>query len=244
MPKIQRIIVIPARLASTRFPGKMLVKINGKSLIQHTYENASKSKKIKDLLIATDDKEILKEITSFGAIGVLTSKKCPNGTSRVYAALKKLDITTKNAIVINIQGDEPVLNPGSIDKLCSALEKDPSIKMATLVTPLLESNYNNPSVVKCVFDKNFNALYFSRSLIPYPRHEGTYYQHIGVYAFRYSFLETYFKLSETALQKAEDLEQLKVLEHGHKIKVIIDKKPSIGIDTPEDIEKLKHYLCQ
>lgn len=245
MSLIKKIIVIPARYASTRFPGKMLAFIHSKTLIQHTFENAQKSKRIKDILIATDHKEIFNHVKGFGAKVVMTPKSSPNGTKRVFQALDKLKNVSKDSIVINIQGDEPTLDAKSIDKLCQLLENDPSIKMATLVTPIQdEEHIKNPSVVKCVFDKNFNALYFSRSPIPYPRHKAKTYQHLGVYAFRMSFLETYNQLPHTPLDKTEDLEQLKVLENGHSIRVLIISTPSIGVDTPEDIIKVEKHLCR
>lgn len=245
MAFIKKIIVIPARYASTRFPGKMLAKINSKTLIQHTFENAKKSKKIQDILVATDDKRIFDHAKEFGAETVMTSKNCLNGTSRVYEALKKARKVLKDAIVINIQGDEPALDPSAIDKLYELLNENPKIKMATLVTPIRsEEDFKKPSVVKCVFDKDFNALYFSRSPIPHTSDFSKAYQHLGVYAFRKSFLDLYYKLPHSALDKAEDLEQLKVLENGYSIKVLIDLNPSIGVDTPQDLKKVKKYLCR
>lgn len=245
MSLVKYLIVIPARFASTRFPGKMLATIFNKSLIQHTYENAKKSKRIADVLIATDDQKILEHAISFGAEAILTPANCPNGTDRVYHALKSFEKASQDAIIINVQGDEPLLNPEAIDKLCTTLESDSKIQMATLVTPLHnKEELHNPSVVKCVFDKNFNALYFSRSAIPFNRHEGQVYQHVGVYAFRRPFLEIYNQLPESPLQKAEDLEQLKVLEHGYDIKVVVENSQSVGVDTPEDIQKVEQLLCR
>ncbi len=241
----KQIIVIPARYESVRFSGKMLAKILGKSLIQHTFENAKRSKLVKNILITTDDNRILEHAEDFGAEVIKTPKSSPNGTTRVFQALKKARITSKDAIVINVQGDEPVLDPKSIDKLYTQLKNDPKIKMATLVTPIKDKKHlNDPSIVKCVFDKNFNALYFSRSPIPFMKEKTQAYQHVGVYAFRFSFLETYCKLSDSPMQKAEDLEQLKVLEHGYKIKVIVDKSPAIGVDEPKDLKKVEKYLCR
>ncbi len=209
MPLLKQLIVIPARYESVRFSGKMLAKILGKSLIQHTFENAKRSKKIKHILITSDDNRILEHAQDFGAEVVKTRKSCPNGTTRVFEALKKAKITSQTAIVINVQGDEPILNPKSIDKLCALLENDPKIKMATLVTPIKDKkHFDDPSIVKCIFDKDFNALYFSRAPIPYMKNKTGAYQHIGIYAFRYSFLETYCKLPDSPIQKAEDLEQL------------------------------------
>lgn len=244
MSWIKKLIVIPARYKSVRFPGKMLALIHSKTLIQHTFENAKKSKRIKDILIATDDQRIFDHVESFGAKAIMTPTDSPNGTTRTYQALKKFKRATNDAIIINIQGDEPTLNPKAIDKLYDMMQKDPKIKMATLVTPILDDeHFQDTSVVKCVFDKDFNALYFSRSPIPYPRNGKKAYQHLGVYAFRKSFLQIYHDLPHTPLQDLEDLEQLKVLEHGYSIKVLIDKNPAIGVDHPEDINKVKKYLC-
>lgn len=241
----KKMIVIPARFASTRFPGKMLAKILDKTLIQHTFENAKRSKCIKHILIASDDLRIMKHAKEFGAETILTPKSSPNGTTRICQALKKTKNVDPKAIIINVQGDEPLLNPRAIDKLYRLLENNPDIVMATLVTPMTDPKLlESSSVVKCVFDQDYNALYFSRSPIPFMRNKGKAYQHVGVYAFRYDFLEKYCKLRPTILQKAEDLEQLKVLEHGYKIRVIVDHSPAIGVDHPEDLKKVEKHLCR
>lgn len=241
----RKIIVIPARYQSTRFPGKMLAKILGKTLIQHTYQNARKSKKIKEILIATDDKRIYKHAVELGAEVIMTPKTIPNGTVRSYQALKKYKNISKNTIVINLQGDEPLVNPRALDRLATLLEKDPSVQMATLVTPIRsDADYKDPHVVKCVFDKNKRALYFSRSPVPHTKNFKDAYQHIGIYAFRYDFLEKYCKLTPSKLQKVEDLEQLKVLEHGYSIKVVIEPELAIGVDHPSDLKKVEKHLCQ
>lgn len=241
----KQLIVIPARYESVRFSGKMLAEILGKTLIEHTYTNAKRSKKIKDVWITSDDKRILDHAQDFGAQAIKTRKSCPNGTTRVYEALKKSKNISKNAIIINLQGDEPLVDPKSIDKLYNLLESDPKIKMATLACPIRDKkDFEDPSIVKCVLNQHQEALYFSRSPIPYMKNEITAYQHIGIYAFRYSFLETYCKLKPSKLQKAEDLEQLKVLEAGYKIKVLIDSNPSIGVDEPQDLKRVEKHLCR
>ncbi len=244
MALIKQIIVIPARFASTRFPGKMLELIGSKSLIQHTFENAKRSKKIKDVLVATDHSEIKSQIEKLGGEVVMTPKSSPNGTTRVHQALEKLKKVSQNAIILNIQGDAPTVNPKCIDKLFELLSNNSKIKMATIVIPITEKeDFSNPSIVKCVLDNQQNALYFSRSPIPFMKQSTPCYKHIGVYAFRRSFLKTYVNLPQTPLQKAEDLEQLKVLENGYSIKVIIDKQPSVEVDEPGDIQKVKKVLC-
>lgn len=243
MKFFQHLIVIPARYASTRFPGKMLAEIRGKTLLQHTYENACRSKLIDNIIIATDDERIEKHARSIGAEVVMTSPKCPNGTHRVYEAIRKHPKVSSKTIVLNVQGDEPLIDPVSFDRLCEALDQDPKLSMATLAAPF--ESYEEarcPSNVKCLFDVNKNALYFSRNIIPHTQDPSKIYHHIGVYAFRKSFLEIYDQLPPTPLQQIEDLEQLKALERGYTIRIILEKKPSFGVDLPEDIQKLEQRL--
>lgn len=239
----QHIIIIPARYASSRFPGKMLAKIQGKSLLQWTYENACQSRLTDRIVIATDDDRIEKEAKTFAEEVIRTPVDCENGTHRVFLAAQQLPTVNEETIIINVQGDEPLICPKTFDSLCITLEKDPSIFMATLASPFLSTEEaHHPSNVKCVLDQKQNALYFSRSFIPYSSSIEHLYHHIGVYAFRYKNLRIYESLKSTPLQKTEDLEQLKVLEHGYKIKVIIENKPAFGVDHPEDLEKLKELL--
>lgn len=225
--------IIPARYESTRFPGKPLVDISGKTLIQRTYENAKRCETLDLVVVATDDERIAAEIRSFGGEVVITSKECPTGTERIAEALMQIGDAE---IVVNVQGDEPTLEPDVIAKVVQVLQEDPESVMSTAVVKLKDEEKNDPHVVKCVMDKEGHALYFSRSPIPFSK--STYYKHLGIYGFRKDFLLHYSELEPTPLQQAEDLEQLKVLEHGYKIHVAIVESNAIGIDTPEDIEKL------
>lgn len=236
--------IIPARFASTRFPGKMLADILGKSLIQRTYENACKASKLDEIVIATDTSSIYNHVISFQGKVVLTSPSCLTGTDRVFEAAKNHFPCAE--IVINIQGDEPCLDPCVIDQLVKRLIDDPTAMMVTAAAPISSlEQLQNPSVVKCVFDRNGKALYFSRAPIPYQRHEATiFYRHIGIYAYRFSFLAQLAQLPPTACQQAEDLEQLKVLENGLSIYIEVVKDQNIGIDTPEDLEVIKKQLCE
>lgn len=238
--------MIPARYASTRLPGKPLSLISGKSLIQRTYENTQRCPFLDEVVVATDDDRIYTHVKEFGGEVVMTSVDCPTGTERlaeaIHANFKDVDI------VINIQGDEPLLEPEVIQKVGEALLNDTVAVMSTAVVKIdNEEDANNRSVNKCIIDTNSNALYFSRSLLP-GGHSGkwdpsqTYYKHLGIYAYRRDFLLHYAELSPTPLQIAEDLEQLKVLEHGFRIKVAVVDSASIGVDTPEDINKVERML--
>ncbi len=239
----KHLCVIPARYDSRRFPGKMLTEIKGKSLLQRTYENVKRSSFKDNVLIATDDVRIKKHAEELGADVVMTPKSCINGTHRVYKAIENHPKVSKQTIVLNVQGDEPLLCPKSLEKLCLAFEKDPSLNMATLAAPFKTlKEAKDPANVKCVLDCRGNALYFSRALIPYNQCPTKVYHHHGVYAFRKSFLDIYEKLPLSPLQQAEDLEQLKVLEHGYSIRVFIEKNPGFGVDLPADIKKLERLL--
>lgn len=242
--------IIPARYASTRFPGKILAPIAGKTLIQRTYENAKRCSLLDSLVVATDDSRIYDHVQSFGGHVVMTSLACPTGTDRLVDALKNHAHLDTAEYIINIQGDEPCLSPEVTQKVIEALLSDPIAVMSTPVVPLTnEEEANHPCIVKCVIDSNGNALYFSRSLIPAGHTQKmvpgvTYYRHMGVYGFRRDFLMRYAELPETPLQRAENLEQLKVLEHGFRIKVAIVDSFSIGVDQPEDIFKVEQWLCK
>lgn len=242
--------IIPARFASTRFPGKPLIPILGKTLLQRTFENASLVSILDKLLIATDDQRIYDHVMEFGGNPVMTSVRCPTGTDRLAEVLQNYPELLKAEAIVNIQGDEPFVDPKAIEEAVELLLQDPQASMATIITPLqTEEEALNPSIVKCVKDQQNNALYFSRSLIPsnkkqkFNLQEGAYYRHLGLYVYRPSFLLQYQTLRPTPLQLEEDLEQLKVLEHGHRIKVAITDKVSIGVDTHEDVNKIEQWLC-
>jgi len=242
--------IIPARYGSTRFPGKPLAKIQGKTLIQRTYENARKCQSLDELAVATDDQSIYDHVTSFGGKAIMTSPECPTGSDRLVAAIENTPGFQEAAIVVNIQGDEPCLEPQVIDQVINALQNDSEAVMSTAIVKLTsEEEVLNPSVIKCVIDLKGHALYFSRALIPAGktlkfRREANYYKHLGIYAYRREFLMHYAELSPTPLQLAEDLEQLKVLEHGYRIKTALVESSSIGVDHPEDIKKIEQLLCK
>lgn len=249
MPQ-QVIAIIPARYGSSRFPGKPLFPIMGKTLIQWTYENAMRCTSLHHVVIATDDQRIYDHVTEFGATAVMTSPYCPTGTDRLIEVLQTNRYCDTADIIINVQGDEPCIDPLTIQKVVDVLVEEPQIVMSTAIAPITtEEEAYNHSVVKCVIDKNQYALYFSRALIPSGKNarfspHTNYYKHIGIYGYRRHFLLSYGELNPTPLQIAEDLEQLKVLEHGYKIKTAIVNSPSIGVDTPHDIQKVEQYLCR
>lgn len=245
-PKV--IAVIPARYGSTRFPGKPLSLIHGKSLIQHTYENALRCPLLDQVIIATDDNRIFDHAQGFGADVIMTDPSHSNGTERIAEVISKLP--SPPDIVVNIQGDEPCVAPTLIEALVKVLIDTPEAPMSTVITPLTSlADAHNPSVVKCVIDTKGRALYFSRHLVPGTKGgkmdpDHAYYSHIGLYAYRTPFLFQYLELPSTPLQLAEDLEQLKVLEHGLSIQTAIVEHISMGVDTPEDIHKVESYLCK
>lgn len=238
--------IIPARYQSSRFPGKPLFPIFGKTLLQRTFESAKKATLLDELYIATDDERIFKHAESFGAIPLMTDPECKNGTERIRDALKKNPTLQKATIVINIQGDHPCIAAKTIDNLIAALNND-SAEIATAVTPITYEEALSPHVVKCVFDHNGYALYFSRSLIPFSKTPSnvSFYYHVGIYAYKVPFLlSKYAFLKEGICQQREDLEQLKFLENGYKIKIAqVEEKP-LGVDILEDVAKVEKFLCQ
>ncbi len=230
--------IIPARFESTRFPGKPLAEILDKPMIQWVYEQAKKSKNLEALIIATDSQLIYNKVKEFGGQVVLTSPEHQSGTSRVAEAAAQLEAE----IVVNIQGDEPLICPASIDEAVKPLITNSTICMATLKQRITEeSEFSNPNVVKVVTDKDNFALYFSRSLIPSDP-TSFIYKHIGLYVYRHDFLLKLVQLPPTPLEQAEKLEQLRVLENGYKIKVIESNYPSIGVDTKEDLERVRRVI--
>ena len=224
--------IIPARLKSTRFPEKVIANLSGKPLIQWTYEQAKQSRYLEDLIVAADDPKIVDIVQDFGGRAVLTSKEHKSGSERVAEAAASLDAD----IIVNIQGDEPLISPLSIDNLITAFYNN-SIEIATLIYPIQDKEeLKDPNVVKVVIDKNNFALYFSRAEIPYC------YKHIGVYAYTKEFLLLFNQLSYSKLEKAERLEQLRILENGYKIKTVIAESDSISVDTEEDLKKVKKII--
>ena len=245
------VAIIPARYASTRFPGKPLADMNGKYMIQRVYEQVKKC--IQDVYVATDDDRIAQAVTRFGGNAIMTSDKHRSGTDRCYEALTK--IAGRFDVVINIQGDEPFIKPEQIEAIMACFDT-PDTEIATLVRPFTEEegfdalfNSNSPKVV---LNKKQEAIYFSRSMIPYMpnfSHTGwleqhTFYKHIGMYAYRSDILKEITALPQSPLEIAESLEQLRWIENGYKIKTGITTQETIGIDTPEDMEKALKFLTE
>lgn len=236
--------VIPARFSSTRFEGKVLVKILGKPMIQHVWERSKQAKVLDDLIIACDNELVADTALGFGAKVVMTSKAHTCGTDRIAEVVNPLDVK----IIINIQGDEPLIHPTMINSVARALLEDSSISMATIMKKIEDPVLiDDPHTVKVVVDKNNFALYFSRAAIPFRAYNSEiqtplYYKHIGLYGYTKDFLFTYKNLPASNLEKIERLEQLRVLEEGFRIKVIQTNFDTVGVDTPEDLEKVKIYL--
>lgn len=234
-------IIIPARLASTRLPRKLLLRETGKTVIQHTWEAARRARRPAGVCVATDHDEILSEVQTFGGQARLTSPDCASGTDRVAEVAARMP---EVEIVVNVQGDEPELSGDAIDAAIRLLEEDPSLAMSTLATPIRErSKLEDPACVKVVFDARGRALYFSRSVIPHPREwddrllsdePPCFFQHIGLYAYRRDFLLRIAQLPQSASERLEKLEQLRVLDAGHEIAVAIVPRAAPGIDTPHD----------
>jgi 3-deoxy-manno-octulosonate cytidylyltransferase (CMP-KDO synthetase) len=243
MPEVTAII--PARWASTRFPGKPLVKLRGKPLVQHVWERAGRAKLVDRVIVATDDMRIAEAAFAFGAEVALTSSKHPTGTDRLAEVASKL----KSApIILNVQGDEPDIAPSTIDRLAQALQDDPKLGMVTAANPIsTAADISNPNVVKVVTDLAGRALYFSRSAIPHDRDGDNgikYLRHQGIYGYRRKVLLDFVKWKPTPLEKAEKLEQLRALEHGVSIGVIVVKRSSVGVDVPADLAKAARALAR
>ncbi|MHB9048302.1 MAG: 3-deoxy-manno-octulosonate cytidylyltransferase [Pirellulales bacterium] len=247
-------VVIPARLASTRLPRKLLLRETGKTLIQHTYESARRARRPMGLCVATDHEEILREVLAFGGEVRMTNPEAASGSDRVAevaAGMNHVDI------VVNVQGDEPELAGESIDLAIRLLEKNPDVPMSTLATPIRSRRQlDDPACVKVVFDSRGHALYFSRSPIPHAREwddrllsddPPRFHQHVGLYAYRRDFLLSLARFPQSRLERIEKLEQLRVLEAGYSIVVGVVDEPTFGIDTPEDyrvfVERWKSVGC-
>ncbi|MDD3405384.1 MAG: 3-deoxy-manno-octulosonate cytidylyltransferase [Paludibacteraceae bacterium] len=243
--------IIPARYASTRFPGKPLADIGGKTMIQRVYEQASKS--LNDLVVATDDQRIFDTVHHFGGNAIMTSTNHKTGTDRCFEALTKTEKSFD--VVINIQGDEPFIDPCQIEAIKKCFD-DPRTEIATLIKPYKKNDtladLKNPNSPKVIFNANHEAIYFSRSVIPYLRNvdenewtkQHQYYKHIGLYAYKSEILQKIVAMPQSELEKAESLEQLRWIENRLCIKVAITDAESISIDTPEDLQKAIQLLNQ
>jgi len=232
--------IIPARYASTRFPGKPLANKTGKYLIQHVYEAVAAAKRVGRVLVATDDVRIADAVRGFGGEVVMTRSDHPSGTDRVAEAARGLSAK----LIVNVQGDEPEMDPAGIDRLVEMMESKPQAAMGSLACPFTtEADLYNPACVKVVLDGNGYALYFSRSLIPFPRdtcgkaaYPGKWLLHQGIYAYRADFLQQLTRLQPCELEQTEQLERLRVLYHGARIAMAVVPRSSTGIDTPEQYE--------
>jgi 3-deoxy-manno-octulosonate cytidylyltransferase (CMP-KDO synthetase) len=248
MAKNSRIIAfIPARYASVRLPGKPLALIAGTPMIQHVYEQVCAAKKVNEVFVATDDKRIAETVNNFGGKFVMTPSSLKSGTDRCAAAARKI----KADIVVNVQGDEPIISPKTIDAAISALLKSSENVMSTAAVPIHDHNtLFSENAVKVVIDKKGDALYFTRNVIPFLRgvHRQDYLRHfkflkhLGIYIYKNSFLQKLTKLKETPLETAEKLEQLRILENGYKIKVAIVEEDTISVDVPSDIIAVEEFL--
>jgi len=245
-PKV--VAIIPARYASTRLPGKPLADIAGKPMVWRVYEQAMKARLIEEVWVATDDVRVYDAVKAEGGNALMTSPEHPSGTDRLAEAAENIIAD----IYVNVQGDEPMLPPGMIDEAVAPMLDYPALNMCTVARETSDPyEMTDPAVVKVVMDEVGNALYFSRSPIPFHRdlwggplyiNGGSCYKHIGLYVYRRDFLFRYAKFAPTALEQKEKLEQLRALGHGEKIKVVVTKHESIGVDTPEDLEKVRGIL--
>jgi len=238
--------VIPARFSSTRFEAKVLADICGKPMIQHVWERARQSLLLDDLVIACDDERVAEKAREFGAKVVMTAKGHASGSDRIAEVINPMDVK----VIVNIQGDEPLIHPTMIDLVASALINSSDVYMATLMTRITDpAQVADPHTVKVVVDRNNFALYFSRSPIPFHAanseiKEPVYYKHIGLYGYTKDFIFTFKKMAVSHLEKIEKLEQLRVLEEGYRIKVLETKYDTLGVDTPEDLERVKERIAK
>lgn len=235
--------VIPSRYASTRLEGKPLKDICGHTMVEWVYKRALKSK-LDGVVVATDDERIVDQVKSFGGNVILTRKDHINGTSRIAEVCETY---TDYDVIVNIQGDEPLIEPDMINSIIDSFIEDNTIPMSTLKYKLTDmAEIENPNAVKVVTDKNDFAIYFSRSVIPYPRNlnMNNYYKHVGIYGYKRDFVMEYAKMASTSLELSESLEQLRVLENGYKIKVLETPYKIIGVDTQEELERVREYITK
>ena len=242
--EIEIVGLIPARLAATRLPNKPLADIGGKPMIQYVWERALKVRGITQVAIATPDEAILEAVQAFGGQAIMTSAAHRSGTDRLAEAAEVLGLSSE-AIVVNIQGDEPLLEPLAIEASVAPLRADPTLPMTSLMCPCPPEDLDNPGCVKVVCALNEDALYFSRALLPYPRTKTSIevMQHIGLYAYRRHFLTTFAALPPTPLEQAEGLEQLRALENGYRIRMVRVEEAPVGVDTLDDLDRVRQILA-
>ena len=245
MSSLKSIAIVPARFESTRFPGKPLVSIAQKTMIQHVYERSLQAKSVSEVIVATDDLRILRAVQAFGGQAQMTSPLHRSGTDRVAEVAASSDAD----VIVNVQGDEPLIDPAALDAVVEPFQSDPNLMISTLSVDGTDGEWENPNVVKVVVDHNGFALYFSRSPIPFFRdwspalgRQQKFWKHVGLYAYRRSFLTGLATLQESYLEKAEALEQLRFLENGYRIKVVNTPYQSLAVDTPEDLERVNAFI--
>jgi len=239
--------IIPARYASSRFPGKPLANIAGSPMVEWVYRRAMQVSTFNTVIVATDDDRIMNTVTNFGGLALLTPDNLPSGTDRVAFIARDLDAD----VVVNLQGDEPLIDPGVLVSLCEVFD-DPVVQMATPISKITTvDELTEPNKARVVIDQNFDALYFTRAAIPYCRdaqtisdwlRSGTFYKHVGIYAYRNKFLQTLTSLPQGALEKIEKLEQLRVLENGYKIRTVLTDYNMHSVDTKEELEQLNKFV--
>ena len=233
--------IIPARYSSTRLEGKPLKMIEGHTMIEWVYKR-TKLSNLDEVVVATDDERIYKEVERFGGKAILTSKEHENGTSRIAEVCTKYE---DYDVIVNVQGDEPLIEPEMINSIINSFKEDDTISMSTLKYKIdTMEEIENPNYVKVITDKKGYALYFSRSVIPYPRKLDiqNYYKHVGIYGYKRDFVVEYAKMEPTPLELSESLEQLRALENGYRIKVMETPYKIIGVDTQEELEKVREYI--
>jgi|SRR5699024_6894640 len=232
--------IIPARFGSTRFPGKPLAKINGRPMIQHVYEQVSKATKVDEVIIATDNEQIVKEVESFNGVASITQTNHESGSDRIAEVASNSD----GDIFLNIQGDEPLISPILLDNLVEEAEENLDSVITAKTQIAKENDIYDPNIVKVITNDINDAIYFSRLPLPYNRAEMdiSYYKHLGVYCYPRNILEKFVKLTKSKLEKIEMLEQLRLLENGYNLKVIETTYDAVGVDTPEDIIKVEKVL--
>jgi 3-deoxy-manno-octulosonate cytidylyltransferase (CMP-KDO synthetase) len=242
---VQVVCIIPSRYESSRFPGKPLANLCGKPMIQHVYERVLRAKSVSFAAVATDDERIFAAVRAFGGRAVMTSPRHRSGTDRIAEAVETMGLRDED-IVVNIQGDQPLFEPVQVDEVVGPLLADGSIPMSTLIYRISrDEEITHPNAVKTVFDHDHFALYFSRATIPFVRDPGNkaeYFKHHGIYAYRRDFLRTFTALPEGILERLEALEQLRALEHGYRIKVVVTPHDSVEVDTPQELERVRRLL--
>jgi 3-deoxy-manno-octulosonate cytidylyltransferase (CMP-KDO synthetase) len=239
------VCIIPSRYESSRFPGKPLADLCGKPMIQHVYERVLRAKSVTFAAVATDDERIFQAVRAFGGRAVMTSRLHRSGTDRIAEAVQSLGLEDVD-VIVNIQGDQPLFEPSQVDEVVGPLLEDATLPMSTLIYRIVrDEEITHPNAVKVVFDERFLALYFSRATIPFVRDRDKrtdYFKHHGIYAYRRDFLRTFTSLPEGILERLEALEQLRALEHGYRIRVVITPHDSVEVDTPEELERVRRLL--